>query len=65
MGILSVDGGSSTSGCELSGSSKNKLSITWLISFRLSSSTSLAGSLAGGGCEMSKGIIDEVRLVAI
>ena len=62
VGILSVGGGSSTSGGELSRSLENKLSITWLISSRLSSSTSLAGSLGNGGCGMSKGIMDEVRL---
>ena len=65
VGILSVDVGSSTSGGELSGSSENRLSITWLISSRLSSSTSLNGSLVGGGCELSKGIMDEVRLTTI
>ena len=60
VGILSVDVGSSTSGGESSGSLENRLSITWLISSRLSSSMSLASSLAGGGCDMSKGIMDEV-----
>ena len=65
VGILSIDLGSSTSGGESSGSSENRLSITWLISSRLSSSTSLFGSLAGRGCEMSKGIMDEVRLATI
>ena len=65
VGILSFDGGSSNTGGELSGSSENRLLITRLISSRLSSSISLVGSLADGGCEMSKGIMDEVRLVAI
>ena len=31
VGIFSVDSGSSTFGGELAGSSKNRLSITWLI----------------------------------
>ena len=65
VGILSVDVGSSTSSGESSRSSENRLSITQLISSRLSSFTSLAGSLAGGGCGMSKGIMDEVRLATI
>ena len=65
VGILSVDSGSLNSSGELFGSSENRLSITWLISFWLYSSTSLAGSLAGGGCEMSKGIMDEVWLAEI
>ena len=65
VGILSVDVGSSTSSGESSGSSENRLSITKLIYSRLSSSTSLAGSLAGGGCETFKGIMDEVQLVTI
>ena len=60
VGILSVDVGSSTSGGELSGSLENRLSITRLISSRLSSSISLAGSLDSVGCGMSKGIMDEV-----
>ena len=33
VGILSVDGGSSTFGGEMFGSSDNRLSITWLISY--------------------------------
>ena len=65
VGILSVDVGSSTSGGESSGSSKNRLSITWLISSMLSSSTFIVGSLASGGCGMPKGIMDEVRLATI
>ena len=65
VGVFLVNNGLSTSGGESSGLSENKLSITWLISSRLSSSTSLAGSLASGGCEMSKGIMDEVRLAII
>ena len=65
VGRLSVNGGSSTSGGELSGSSENRFLIIWLIYSWLSSSASLSGSLAGGGCEMSKGIIDEAQLVAI
>ena len=65
VGIFSVDVGSLNYGGESSSSSENRLSITWLISSWLSSSASLAGSLAGGGCEMSKGIMDEVRLAAI
>ena len=63
VGILSFDVGSSTSGGESSGSSENRFSIIQLISSRLSSSTSLAGSLANGGCGMSTGIKDEVWLV--
>ena len=62
VGIFSVDVGSSTSGGESSGSSENRLSITRLIYFRLTSSTSLVGSLANGGCGMSTGIKDEVQL---
>ena len=54
-----------TSGGESSRSSENRLLITRLISSRLSSSTSFAGSLANGGCGMSKGIMDEVRLATI
>ena len=50
VGILSI--GSLNYGGESSGSSENRLLITWLISSMLSASTSLAGSLAGGGCEM-------------
>ena len=65
VGIFSVNVGSSTFGGESSGSSKNRLSNTWLISSRLSSSTSLVGSLANGGCGMSKGIMEEVQLVKI
>ena len=65
VGIFSVDVGSSTSGGESSGSSENRLSITRLISSKLSSSTSLAGSLANGGCGMSTGIKDEVQLATI
>ena len=60
VGIFSVDVGSSTSGGESSGSSENRLSITRLISSRLSSSTSLVGSLANGGCGMARGMKDEV-----
>ena len=65
VGILSVNVGSSTSGGESSGSSENRLLITRLISSRLSSSTSLVGSLASGGCGMLKGIMDEVQLTTI
>ena len=68
MGILSVDGGSSNTGGELAGSSENRLSITWLIakiSSWLSSSASLADSLAGMGFETSDGVNDEVRLATI
>ena len=65
VGVFSVNNGFSNSGGESSGLSENKLSITWLISFRLSSSASLAGLFAGGGCEMSKGIMDEVWLAEI
>ena len=66
VGILLVNSGSSNYGGELVGSSENRLSITWLISSWLSSSTSLAGSLAGGGCEISKAwIMDEVQLAII
>ena len=64
-GILSVDVGSLTSGGESSRSLENRLSITWLISSMLYSSTSLVGSLANGGCGMSTGIKDEVRLATI
>ena len=60
--IWSLGVGSSTYGGESSGMSKNRLSITWLISFKFSSSTSLVGSLVDGGCGMSAGIKDEVRL---
>ena len=62
VGILSVDVWSLTSGGELSRSSENRLLITWLISVRLFSSTSLASSLANGGCGMSTGIKDEVGI---
>ena len=63
VGILSVGVESSTCGGESSRLSKNRLSITQLISSRFSSSTSLAGSSPNGGCRMSVGIKDEVRLV--
>ena len=61
--IWSVGVESSTCGGESYGSSENRLSITWLISSRLSSSTSLASSLANRGCQMSEGTKDEVRLM--
>ena len=66
-GVIGVVGiwsgvGSSTCGGESFGMSVNRLLITRLISSRFSSSTSLAGSLANGGCGMSAGIKDEVRL---
>ena len=66
-GVIGVVGmwsgvGSSTCGGESSGTSENKLSITRFISSKFSSSTSLAGSLANGGCGMSARIKDEVRL---
>ena len=68
VGIFSVDGGSSTSGGELAGSSENRLSITWLIakvSSWLSSSESLTGSLAGNRWEISYGVKDEVWLATV
>ena len=68
VGILLVDSGSSTSSGELAGSSENRLSITWLIakiSSWLSSSASLAGSLAGKGFQTSDGVNDEVQLATI
>ena len=60
VGIFSVNVGSSTSGGESSRLSENRLSITRCISSKLSSSSSLAGSLANGGHGMSRGIKDEV-----
>ena len=60
VGILSLDSGYLTSGGELSMSSKNRFSITWFISSRFFSSTSLAISLANVGCRISAGIKDEV-----
>ena len=62
VGILSVNVGSSISGGESSRSSENRLSITQLIYSKFSSSTYFAGSLDNGGCGMSTGIKDEVRL---
>ena len=52
-----------TCGGESFGMSENRLSITQFISSRFSSSKSLSGSLANGGCGMLAGIKDEVRLV--
>ena len=63
VGIWSVGVGSSNCGGESFGSSENRLSISRLISSRFSSSTSLFGSLANKGYEMSVGIKDEVRIV--
>ena len=65
VGILSIDSGSSNSGGELDRSSKNRLSITWLISSWLPSSASLVGSSASRGFEISDGVNDEVWLVTI
>ena len=60
--------GSSTSGGELAGSSESRLSIAWLIakiSSWLSSSASLAGSLAAMGFETSDEVNYEVWLAII
>ena len=68
VGILSVDSGSLISCGELAGSSENRLSITWLttkISSGLSSSASIAGSLAGMRFETSDGVNEEVCLAII
>ena len=64
IGVVGMWSGVRSSNCggESSGMSENRLSITRLISSRFSCSPSLAGSLVGGGCEMSKGIMDEVWL---
>ena len=64
-GVIGVVGiwlgvGCLTCGGESSGMSENRLSITRLIYSRFSSSTSLASSLANGGCGISAGIKDEV-----
>ena len=63
VGIWLVGVGSLTCGGEYSGSLENRLSITRLISSKFSSSTSLVGLLANGGCGMSARIKNEVGIV--
>ena len=64
IGVVGMWSGVRSSNCggEFYGMSENRLSISWLISSRFSSSTYLTGPLDNGGCGMLAGIKDEVQL---